>query len=57
MAKKQVDNKTHKVVYLPHEHTPEMHKRFLRGITLLNDVINELELKRREVGDKKQAMS
>lgn len=35
-----------KVVYLPHVHTQEMQKLLQRGINLINDAINESELKR-----------
>jgi hypothetical protein len=48
-------SKNGKVVYLPHEHTPEMQKKIEWGCGVLNDVINEFELKRLETADNKSA--
>ena len=43
------------VVYLSHNHTPEMQKLFDRGLGTLNEVISEFELKRREAREKTPA--
>ena len=58
MGKQKQQQLTHNAVYLPHEHTPQMHRLFLRGIAALNDIITEIELnKRREAEEEKQAAS
>ena len=41
-----------KVVYLPHEDTLKMQELRRRTYGVLNDVINEFELKQREAVDK-----
>lgn len=48
-------SKNGKVVYLPHVHTHEMQKKLELGCSVLNEVINELEIKRRETSENKPA--
>ena len=41
-----------KIVYLAHNHTPEMQRKIEVGCSVLNDVINELEIKQIKTGER-----
>lgn len=57
MLKKQPQLLTYKIVATNAPDTPENRARFKEGIRVLNDVIDELELKRRQAEEREREAS